>query len=37
MVPMQCPLVVVVKVGWKGDKTFGSKEGRDETWSKERS
>jgi hypothetical protein len=32
--PRQCLLVLLVKVGWRGGKTFGS-EGRDEKWSKE--
>jgi hypothetical protein len=36
-VPRQCPLVLLVKVGWRGGKTFGSEEGRDEKWSKKRS
>jgi hypothetical protein len=36
-VPRQCPLVLLVKVGWRGDKTFGCEEGRDEMWSRERS
>jgi hypothetical protein len=35
-VSRQCPLVLV-KVGWRGGKTFGSEEGRDEKWSKKRS
>jgi hypothetical protein len=29
-VPRQCPLVLLVKVGWKGGKTFGCEEGRNE-------
>jgi hypothetical protein len=29
--------VLLVKVGWRGGKTFGSEEGRDEKWIKERS
>jgi hypothetical protein len=29
-VPRQCPLVLLVKVGWRGGKTFGCEEGRDE-------
>jgi hypothetical protein len=29
-VPRQCPLVLLVKVGWSGSKTFGCEEGRDE-------
>jgi hypothetical protein len=36
-VPRQCPLVLLVKVGWGGGKIFGSEEGRDERWSRERS
>jgi hypothetical protein len=36
-VPRQCPLVLLVKVGWRGGKTFGCEEGRDERWSRERS
>jgi hypothetical protein len=36
-VPRQCPLVFQVKVGWRGDTTFGCKEGRDEMWSRESS
>jgi hypothetical protein len=35
-VPRQYPLVLLVKVGWRGGKTFGC-EGRDERWSRERS
>jgi hypothetical protein len=35
-VPRQCPFVLLVKVCWKGGKTFGSEEARDERWSKER-
>jgi hypothetical protein len=27
-VPRQCPLVLPVKVGWEGGKTFGSGDGR---------
>jgi hypothetical protein len=34
--PRQCPFVLV-KVVWRGGKVFGSEEGRDEKWSKERS
>jgi hypothetical protein len=34
-VPRQCPFVLLVKVGWRGGKTIGSDEGRDEQWSKE--
>jgi hypothetical protein len=26
-VPRQCPLVLLVKVGWRGGKTFGCEEG----------
>jgi hypothetical protein len=29
-VPRQCPLVLLVKVGWRGGKTFGCEEGIDE-------
>jgi hypothetical protein len=36
-VPRQCPLVLLVKLGWGGGKTFGSEEGRDKKWSKKRS
>jgi hypothetical protein len=36
-VPRQCPLVLLVKVGWTGGKTFGCEEVRDERWSRERS
>jgi hypothetical protein len=36
-VPMQCPLVLLVKVGWTGGKTFGCEEDINERWSKERS
>jgi hypothetical protein len=36
-VPRQCPLVLLVKVGWTGGKTSGCEEGRDERWSRERS
>jgi hypothetical protein len=36
-VPRQCPLVLVANVGWRGGKKFGSEEGRDEKWFKERS
>jgi hypothetical protein len=28
-VPRQCLLVFLVKVGWRGSKTFGDEEGRD--------
>jgi hypothetical protein len=31
----QCPLVLLIKVGRRGRKTFGCEEGRDERWSKE--
>jgi hypothetical protein len=34
-VPRQCPLVLLVKVGWKGGKTLGCEEGIDERWSRE--
>jgi hypothetical protein len=34
----QCPLVLLVKVGWtRGKKTFGCEEDKDERWSRERS
>jgi hypothetical protein len=36
-VPRQCPLVLLVKVGWRGGKTFGCEEGIGERWSRERS
>jgi hypothetical protein len=36
-VSMQCPLALLVKVGWRGGKTFDCEEGRDGKWSKERS
>jgi hypothetical protein len=36
-VPRQYPLVLLVKVGWRGGKTFGCEEGIDERWSRERS
>jgi hypothetical protein len=29
-VPRQCPLVLLVKMGWRGGETFGCEEGRDE-------
>jgi hypothetical protein len=29
-VPRKCPLVLLVKVGWRGDKTFGYEEGMGE-------
>jgi hypothetical protein len=35
--PRQFPLVRLVKLGWRGGKSFGCEEGRDEKWSKERS
>jgi hypothetical protein len=35
-VPKQCPFVLLVKVAWKGGKTFICEAGRDEKWSKER-
>jgi hypothetical protein len=35
-VPRQCPFVLLVKVVWREGKTFGSEEGRDKRWSKER-
>jgi hypothetical protein len=35
-VPRQCPLVLLVKVDWRGGKTFGCEEGIDERWSRER-
>jgi hypothetical protein len=34
-VPRQCPLALLLKMGWGGGKTFGFKEGRDERWNKE--
>jgi hypothetical protein len=30
-VPRQCPLFLLVKVGCRGDKTFGCEEGTDES------
>jgi hypothetical protein len=36
-VPKQCPLVLLIKVGWRGGKTFDFEEDRDERWSRERS
>jgi hypothetical protein len=33
----QCPLVLLVKVGWRGSKAFESGEGGDEKWIKGRS
>jgi hypothetical protein len=36
-VPRQCPLVLLIKVGWRGGKTFDCEERRDERWSRERS
>jgi hypothetical protein len=30
-IPRQCPLVFLVNVGLRGDKTFGSEEGRDKS------
>jgi hypothetical protein len=36
-VPRQCPLVLLVKVGWRRCKTFPYEEGIDERWSRERS
>jgi hypothetical protein len=36
-IPRQCPLVLLVKMGWRGGKTFGCEEGRVERWSRERS
>jgi hypothetical protein len=30
-VPRQCPLVLLIKVGWRGGKTFGCEEGIGET------
>jgi hypothetical protein len=35
--PRQCPLVLLVNVGWKRGKTFGFEEGRDERWSRKKS
>jgi hypothetical protein len=36
-VPRQCPIVLLVKVVWRGGKTFGYEDGTDERWSRERS
>jgi hypothetical protein len=36
-VPRQCPLVLLVKVGWGGGKAFDCEEGVDESWRKDRS
>jgi hypothetical protein len=36
-VPTQCPLVLLVKVGLRGGKTFGSEESKVGKWSKQRS
>jgi hypothetical protein len=36
-VPRQCPLVLLVKVVWRGGKTFGREECIDERWSRGRS
>jgi hypothetical protein len=36
-VPRQCPLVLLVKVGWRGGKIFGCEEDIDGRWSRERS
>jgi hypothetical protein len=36
-VPRQFPLVLLVKVGWRAGNTFGSREGRAEKKTKERS
>jgi hypothetical protein len=36
-VPRQCPVVLLVKVVWRGGKMCGSEEGRYEKWNKERS
>jgi hypothetical protein len=33
-VPRQCPLVLLVKVGWRGGKTFGREESIDEMFSR---
>jgi hypothetical protein len=30
----QFPLVPLVKVAWRGSKTFGCADGKDERWSK---
>jgi hypothetical protein len=35
-VPRQCPLVLLVKAGYRGGKTFGREEARAEKSSKER-
>jgi hypothetical protein len=32
----QCPLVLLVKVGWRGGKTFSFEEDRDEICSRKR-
>jgi hypothetical protein len=34
--PRQCPLVLLVKVSWRGGKTVGCEESIDERWSRER-
>jgi hypothetical protein len=31
-VPRQCPLALLLKVGWRGGKTFGCEEGIDQGW-----
>jgi hypothetical protein len=36
-VPRQCPLVLLVKMDWRGGKAFGSEESGDEQSSKDRS
>jgi hypothetical protein len=36
-IPRRCPLVLLVKLGWRGDKTFGCEEDIDERWRRERS
>jgi hypothetical protein len=36
-VPRHCPLVILVKVGWKGGETFGSEEVTEEKCSEYRS
>jgi hypothetical protein len=35
-VPRPCPLVLLVKVGWRRGKTFGCEEGTDERWNREK-
>jgi hypothetical protein len=33
--PKQCPLVLLVKVGWRGRKASGCEDGREEGWIRE--